>query len=186
VPWLEALRSLIFWLLATGIAWYFLKSYLNDHPELVEALKRFKPVGLLINLLGYLWRKLTGLAQAGLELLPRRSVFLVGQRGKAATKHRRWAGLGGLSPRERVLYYYLNILERAAKQGPARQNYQTPYEYEPELSQSMPEAEPAVGLLTQAFVRARYSQEPFEERQANLVKILWQQIRRELRRRQDT
>jgi hypothetical protein len=79
------------------------------------------------------------------------------------------------------LYYYLNILQRAEQHGPARRKDQTPYEYEPELSEAVPEARPAVNLLTQAFVQARYSQEAFAESQAKLVKVLWQQVRRELR-----
>jgi hypothetical protein len=181
LPWLEALRSLIFWLLTAAIAGYFLKIYLNDHPELVEALKSFKPLGFLIGLLARLWQSLTGLAQAGLELLPHR-LALTGQgQNKGLAPYRRWAGLGGLSPRERILYYYLNIVERAARHGAVRQKHQTPFEYETDLSQTVPEAQPAVNLLTQAFVRARYSQEIFERTQAGLAKVLWQQIRRELR-----
>jgi hypothetical protein len=183
LPWLEAIRSLIFWLLAMAITVYFVKAYLNDHPELVQALKRFKPIGFMFGLLASLWQKLASLAQTSLKMLPKGS-GLSGQVGDKATPTRRrlWAGLGNLSPRERIIYYYLNTLERAAKRGPARQKHQTPYEYEPQLSQTVPETEPAVNLLTQAFVHARYSQETFEERQANLVKILWQQIRRELSR----
>ncbi|MCL4302587.1 MAG: DUF4129 domain-containing protein [Anaerolineae bacterium] len=181
LPWLEALRSLIFWLLAAAIAGYFLKIYLADHPELVKALKRFKPLGFLAGLLNYLWQKLTGLAQAGLELLPHRLVLTGQGQNEGPGKYRRWAGLSGLSPRERILYYYLNIVERAARQGTVRQKHQTPFEFEPDLSQVVPEAQPAVNLLTQAFVRARYSQEAFEETQAGLVKVLWQQIRRALK-----
>jgi hypothetical protein len=185
LPWLEAFRSLIFWLLAAAIGWYFLKIYLNDHPELVEWLKSFKPIGFMANLLAYLWERFIGLAQAGLELIPKRATR-AGQAGQATSMaRRRWAGLGGLSPRERILYYYLNILDRVAKHGPARQSSQTPYEYEPDLSQSIPEAQPAISLLTEAFVRARYSREPWLEAQADLAKALWQQIRRELRRSSD-
>jgi hypothetical protein len=75
------------------------------------------------------------------------------------------------------LYYYLNIVERAARHGAVRHKHQTPFEYETDLSQAVPEVQPAVNLLTEAFVRARYSQESFEETQAGLVKVLWQQIR---------
>jgi hypothetical protein len=183
LSWLEALRSLIFWLIAVAIATYFIRIYLNDHPELVRALKSFKPIAFIFNLVSYLWQKLTGLAQIGLELLPKRTGLSEHKGSKAiSARRRRWAGLLNLSPRERILYYYLNILERTAQRGPIRQKHQTPYEYEPQLSRSLPDAEPAVNLLTQAFVHARYSQETLEERQANMVKILWQQIRRELSR----
>jgi hypothetical protein len=93
--------------------------------------------------------------------------------------------LGGLSARERILYYYLNILDRVAKRGPTRRSSQTPYEYEPDLSQTIPEAQPAINALTEAFVRARYSRESWLEAQADLAKALWQQIRRELHRLSD-
>ena len=186
VPWLEALRSLIFWLLAGAIAWYLLKSYLNDHPELIRGLRSFKPVNWFIELMTQLWQRLMGLAQAGLDLLPRRRVISGQQHGSGlAAKRRRWAGLGGLSARERILYYYLNILQRATKHGAGRKWSQTPYEYEPELSQAAPDVQPAVNLLTQVFVRARYSQESFTDPQAALAKRMWQQIRRELRRKQE-
>jgi hypothetical protein len=185
LPWLEALRSLIFWLLAAAIVGYFLKIYLNDHPELVEWLKSFKPIGFIVNLLTYLWERLTGITQAGLALIPKRATG-GGQTGQATLNtRRRWAGLGGLSARERILYYYLNVLDRVAKRGPTRRSSQTPYEYEPDLSQTIPEAQPAINALTEAFVRARYSRESWLEAQADLAKALWQQIRRELHRLSD-
>lgn len=181
--WVDTLRSLIFWLVAGLMAWYLLKIYLSEHPEIEQGLHRFKIIAILFTLAGNLWRWLAGLVQAGWEALPP----LVNRRGQIDKNappplRRRWIGLGGLSPRERILYYYLNILERVEKEGPARRQQQTPFEYEPELSQAVPEAEPAVNLLTQAFVQARYSQESFEETQANLVKALWKKIRRELTR----
>lgn len=179
--WVDTLRSLIFWLVAGVMVWYLLKIYLSDHPEIGQSLRRFKIIAVLLNLGSSLWQWLTGLVQAGWEALP----SLINREGRfdkngTRTLRRRWAGLGGLSPRERILYYYLNILEQVEKDGPARRQQQTPFEYEPELSHAVPEAEPAVSLLTQAFVQARYSQEPFEEMQASLVKALWQKIRREL------
>ncbi|MFN8460023.1 MAG: DUF4129 domain-containing protein [Anaerolineae bacterium] len=179
--WVDTLRSLIFWLITGAMIWYLLKIYLSEHPEIEQGLRRFKIIAILFTLTSNLWLWLTGLIQAGWEALPP----LVNRRGRidknaARTLRRRWAGLGGLSPRERILYYYLNVLQRVEKEGLARRQQQTPFEYEPELSQVVPEAQPAVNLLTQAFVRARYSQEPFEETQANLVRALWQKIRREL------
>lgn len=181
LPWLEALRSLGFWLLIGTIAWYFLKIYLNDHPEVLQLAKRFKLTAVLVRLWSSLWQRFTALARAGRKLIPPGTALFGRFKDRVAlSKYTSWAGLRGLSPRERILYYYLNILQRAEQRGLARRKDQTPYEYEPELSQTVPEAEPAVNLLTQAFVQARYSRESFEETQAKLVKRLWQQVRREL------
>jgi hypothetical protein len=98
--------------------------------------------------------------------------------------YRRWAGLGSLSPREQILYYYLNILERAKERGPRRAPFQTPYEYQPRLTEAIPDTEQEVTILTRAFVQARYSLEAFDETQAQLARVLWQRIRRALTERE--
>jgi hypothetical protein len=182
VPWWEALRSLIFWLLALAIVWYLVKVYLSERPELLQSLKRFKSIGLIVNLLKQLWQWLTGVAQTGFAMMSER-IKLPGRAG-ATTPFARgwnWFGLRRLSARERILYYYFNILKRVEKLGPARKPQQTPYEYEPELGQTVPEAQTEVHTLTDVFVRARYSREGFDEEQATSVKQQWQRIRQALR-----
>jgi hypothetical protein len=183
-PWLEVLRSLIFWLVALGIIGYLLKIYLEDHPELLESLKKFRPLNLILQLLGSLWAMLRGWTQAGLEMIP--SVLKLSRSGQNGASGlggiTGWLGLRRLSARERILYYYLNILERAKKKASGRKQHETPYEYEPNLSQSAPDAKPEVHDLTDIFVQARYSQKPFNEAEATLVKREWQQIRNALRR----
>jgi hypothetical protein len=182
IPWLEALRSLVFWLLALAIVWYFLRVYLADHPELLAALKKFKPVSLIIRLWHQLWQLVKGWAQTGYEVISER-IRLPGQTGGISGSGGgwNWFGLGKLSARERILYYYLNILKRAERRKLRRKTYQTPYEYEPSLEQVVPDAQPEVEELTDVFVRARYSQERFDEEQAASVKQQWQRIRKELR-----
>ncbi|MBN1220976.1 MAG: DUF4129 domain-containing protein [Anaerolineae bacterium] len=182
IPWLEALRSLIFWLLTLAIIGYLLKIYLNDRPELFESLKKFKPIGLITGFLKGLWQQLRRWAKAGLEIVSE-TIRLPGSgvNTPVLTGNWRWFSLGSLSARERILYYYLNILKRAERRRLARKGYETPFEYEPNLENAVPEVEPEVHDMTGIFVRARYSQEGFDEEQANLVKQEWERIRKELR-----
>jgi hypothetical protein len=172
------MRSFLFWLLILAIGGYLFKIYLNDHPELVEWLKGFRPIRLFIQL----WQHLLNWLRAGLSSLPRELISFGEKEEEAGVDSNpswfeRWRAR---SARERILYYYLNILKRSEKYGPGRRPHQTPYEYELELSQTLPEAEPAIEILTDAFVRARYSQESFHEEHANLAKALWQQIKKAL------
>nr|BAL57565.1 hypothetical conserved protein [uncultured Chloroflexota bacterium] len=185
LPWLAALRSLIFWLLTLAIVWYLLKIYLDDHPGLLAAIRRVKPIAWLINLIGPVWQWLWALAQLGLDMVPKR-IEPDEESGSLASKATRlWPGwFRRLSPREQILYYYLNILQRAARLGAARQSHQTPYEYEPELQQIAPQAQAEIHQLTGVFVRARYSQDRFTRQQATLVRWLWRQIRRVLGQKQ--
>jgi len=184
LPWLEVLRSLIFWLIALAIFGYLLKIYLSDRPELLSAFKSFKPVALLLNFLKQIWQYLRGIAHAGLEVITER-IKLSGQAGGDVTglvKGWGWLGWNRLPARERILYYYLNILKRAEKRKLSRRSYQTPYEYEPTLDRVMPDVEAEVRELTHIFVRARYSLEGFSDEQVALVKQQWQRIRQALGR----
>ena len=183
-PWWEVIRSLIFWLVALGLIGYMLKTYFDDHPELLQHLRQLRLLGRLINLLAQLWQHLTGWAKSGLEMLPKlRKITGGSSSGSAPTRPWNWFGLRGQSPRERILNYYLNILSRAEKRGLARTANQTPYEYESNLSQSIPTVEAEIEDVTAMFVQARYSNDTFEENDAALVRIWWQRIRKALRQR---
>ncbi len=182
-PWLDILRSLIFWLATLAIIGFMVKSYLDDHPELIAQLKRLKPIGLLLNLLWQVWQQLKKWTNAGLEKLPKRlgKIAAPGPGAAAIAQPWRWLWLKNLSPREQILGYYLNILNRAGKEGFRRQEHQTPFEYEPNLSQSMPAVQSEIQDVTHIFVRARYSTAEFNQEQAQQVKEEWQQIRKALR-----
>lgn len=184
-PWLEVLRSLIFWIVALTVGGYLLKTYLEDHPELVEALKRFRPFNFLSKLLLTLWFLIKNWVQTGLEMLPLPAQGLSQDQSLNRKGSGHWFGFRTLSAQARILYYYLNILERAKKSGPDRKQHQTPYEYEPNLSRSVPEVQTEVHELTDIFVRARYSQNNFGEEEAALVKQEWQKIRKALRHKPD-
>jgi hypothetical protein len=181
---LEVVKSLLFWLLVLTTVTYFTKVYLNDHPELSRLLRNFRPVNLILNLWQQLWRRIWGLAQSGLEMMPKRIRF---SRGEASTPAAdgvwSWLGLRRLTPRAQIIRYYLNILERAQRRGYPRKTHQTPYEYEPDLGETAPNVQPEIKALTESFVQARYSQEAIAEEERKSVKQYWRQIRRELRKK---
>jgi hypothetical protein len=125
---------------------------------------------------------LAGWVQAGIDMIPK-PVRLRQQPEAVETRQRwRWPRLGRMSARERILYYYLNTLKRSEKVGVVRQKHQTPTEFVPELNQTLPDLEGEVNLLTEAFVRARYSRDTFNIEHVSLVKTIWEQIRAGLRR----
>jgi len=89
--------------------------------------------------------------------------------------------LGGLSPREQVLYYYLSILQRARQRGIPRRAAQTPREYSATLEPSLPEVQQEIGTLTDAFVEARYSRHIIGSDRVSQVRVSWQQVKAALR-----
>jgi len=182
IPWLEAIRSLIFWLVALAMIGYLIKMYVVDRPELPAALSRFRPIGLMVKLWQQIWLSLRGWAQSGLEIIAEQVKFTRPDReGSISGRQWNWFGWGKLSARERILYYYLNILKRAEKRKLARKVSETPFEYEPNLEQAVPDVEIDVHQVTDVFVRARYSREAFDEDEADAIKQQWQRIRKALR-----
>jgi hypothetical protein len=174
--WFEILRSLLFWVATLGVVFYVVRSYLRDHPEMLQALTLLGPIRGLRHFLTALWRRLVGLAEAASERIPRRFSLRRARPGSLKGPFR-FFRLGALSPHERVLYYYLSILRRAEQQGFPRQRAQTPYEYEGALELHLPQAQQEVDLLTQAFVEARYSRHIFDREQARRVRAYWQRVK---------
>ena len=95
----------------------------------------------------------------------------------------RFLRLNSLSPRDQVRYYYLALVRRAGEQGLKRPNSKTPLEYAQELKNTWPESDHELEELTDAFIEARYSPQPIEKEEANLVRELWQTLKLRLRSR---
>jgi hypothetical protein len=184
VGWFEVLRSLLFWAVAVGMIVYVIRSYLRDHPELAAQLAALKPIQVLLRLWAAIRRYLARLAGAVGERFPHR-LWLHKASAESPTGPFRFFRLGALSPRERILYYYLSILRRAGQQGFPRQQAQTPYEYTATLDPHLPQAQEEMDVLTQAFVEARYSPHTIAPDWAGRVHAHWEQVKAALRALRD-
>jgi hypothetical protein len=158
------------------MVFYVVRSYLRDRPELLEALATQRPIRALRDFLIALWRRLVGLAEAASERIPRR-LSLRRPCPPFFKKPFRFLRLGALSPRERILYYYLSIVEWARRLGYPRRGNETPYEYTATLGPKLPQARQELASLTQAFVEARYSHQTFDREQERRVRAIWKRVR---------
>jgi hypothetical protein len=89
----------------------------------------------------------------------------------------RFFRIGSLSPREKIWYFYLSLIRRAAASGVERAGNETPLEYKQDLLESWPEAETDLETLTDAFLEARYSRHPVNSEEVDPVKIIWKRLR---------
>jgi len=180
LAWFELLKSLLFWTIALGLVVYVVRSYLNDRPELLRMLAALKPIRALATFLEAVWRRLRGFAGATRARLPR---LFRDTRDRAAARERplRLLYTGRRTPRERIMYYYLSILERASRLGFPRHRAQTPYEYEQSLGPHLDKAQQDMGRLTRVFVEARYSTHPMGWEEEKTARTWWQNIKTTLR-----
>jgi hypothetical protein len=190
--WLAVVKSVAFWAVALAGVVYVLRTYLRERPELAEALIRFRPFRAVRRLLIALWRQLGRLADAVVGVLP--SPIRLQRRSRESDQAPaggpfRLFRLGALSRRERMLYYYLSILRRAAQQGYPRDESETPYEYETKLSPNVSQAQAELDRLTESFVETRYSTHTVDRKQEERLRADWRKIRaalRALRRKVET
>ncbi len=81
-----------------------------------------------------------------------------------------------LPPRARLRYFYLSTVQRAAQHGIVRPPHKTPLEFVGELRTQAPDAEDDVEALTEAFIAARYNDQPIPTAQAHTVQPIWQRV----------
>jgi hypothetical protein len=178
-PWLEILRSLLFWwILIFGLV-YIARSYIADHPELMAVVKRFTLLWWLIGLGATVIVWLVELIRTLFDLRPQPVTAQSAAAGAMPARLSPWrrARLKRLSERELIFYYYFDMLQQADRYGFARRRTETPLEYQGRLGQLLPLKVAEIQLLTEAFLQVRYSQNPFDSSRLTSVKDGWQQIR---------
>jgi len=180
LPWLELLKSVLFWGVFLAIVGYSVYHFLRERRGLFPGFEG----SLLARLLAWLralWQRTRQWSAQVRQAVATR----LGRRSEQQERFGPWRviRLSRLSPRQRVRYFYLSVLRRAARTGHGRRPQQTPHEYSATLAGCVPETAPEVATLTRAFVEARYSQRSLSEQEANVIKRVWQRVRATLARR---
>lgn len=196
LAWLEFLKSLIFWIVLIGLVSYSIYYYLHSHKELLERLRRL-PFFAFIT---YLWRGLLDwLRKARRELYQGIQAGWQRLRGEERSKREAlpWQllRLRRLSPRQRIIYYYLAMVRRGVETGISRSIYQTPYAYSQTLVQGIHmragsgtgiidtgDIQEGIDQLTDQFVEARYSLHEISIAQVSALHPIWLKIQHALRR----
>jgi hypothetical protein len=175
-------KSILFWLIFLGIIVFSVHYYLQQHKQVAERLRRFP-------LLRGFWQALVGLKNwfLGVNSNVAASIQtgwkrLVNSR-KAGLPSASWGyvNLRRLSPREKVIFFYMAMIRRGGEQGLARRPDQTPLEYSKTLRARLPEVGAEVDSLTDQFMEARYSRHEIQADQAGRVRQYWERIKRAMR-----
>lgn len=182
IGWLEVIRSLLFWGITLGLLIYVVRSYLGERSAWLRALAALGAARWLRRwwqALRRWWQGWTGGVDRHLRQWSHQLRGRLAGRGGAVAPFR-FFRLGALSPRERLLYYYLSIVRRAGEQGIPRRRSETPYEYNATLESCLPDARLEMAQLTAAFVEARYSRHEVAPDEARRVQTCWQRVKRAL------
>ncbi len=184
LPWLDLLKSLLFWGVFLVVIGYSVAQYLRQHEEILASLRKIPGWKLLTvfwnwitGIFGGLNRRVSNAIQAGrARFSPEGDTVNIKGFG-------RFTRLRNLSPRQKIFFYYHSLLRRGDETGLPRQELQTPEEYAATLERSLPTIHQEIASLTDAFNEARYSRHAVETKDADTVKTYWEQIRQVFRGR---
>lgn len=181
LPWLDLLKTLIFWATLIGIIFFSIKQYIGQHREVLKLIKQFPGFRYIQTV----WRWIIGLFRGwNHQIVKFVDENLKKMRPRISNQKIRglpaFLRIRGLSPRQRVIFFFMALIRRAGKRGMPRGISQTPYEYSEKLQTSFPEIVDEISIMTDYFVEARYSQHEVEDDEANIVKRYWKQIRKAL------
>lgn len=182
IPWLDVVKSLIFWLIFLGITGYAFYHYIMQNKSLAAYLSKIPVVGWILRFGDWLRKAFQGVnegvsraVKTGLErILARTASFKNPLPG-------RYISLRKLSPRQRVMFFYLALLRRSSESGLPRKPWQTPYEYSRDLNLELAGTQDELDEMTDAFVEARYSRHEITTERASFVKTLWDRLKKAIR-----
>jgi hypothetical protein len=185
LPWLGLLRSIVFWAIFLAIVVYAFRIFIEQNEGILKRLRSLPG-----------WRYLAALWR-WLKVSLKRAEHQVRSTIKGSLQRLSRLGAGvsvrppggllhlrSLTPRQKVLFFYLAMLRRGQESGLPRQPSQTPYEYVQKMGEDLPEVDEELNVLTGAFVEARYSRHTITPESASRVRRYWGRIKHALRHRQ--
>jgi hypothetical protein len=178
----ELVKSILLWGSLLALAVVAIRQYLAFNRDLVEELRRFRPLGWLVTA----WSRfkasfkkanqtVTTFIQGNLKRLRRLAPE------KAQLGEWDFINLHRLTARQKVIFYYLALVRRANEAGLPRQQSQTPYEYADTLKVSLTEEKDDLAAMTESFIEARYSRHEIPAKTARQAESIWEAIRRVLK-----
>ena len=183
LPWLEVLKSVLFWTFFLAVILFSLFQFIRQNPQLLAILQGSSIVQKLGSFLAWLGSFFKQAGQQARQFVTKISERLPFRSLRTTAPRALLDNFRTMDARQRIIFYYLRLLERGQKHGLKLKTGQTPAQYAATLQTGLPEVNEEIAGFTDTFLEARYSQHPITLEQANLVQRLWRSITRSLEHR---
>jgi hypothetical protein len=180
--WWELVKAILFWTLVIGITGYFVVYYIRQNKTLwtwLRSISLLNWLGLRLRAFWHWMRRVNhrismAVAAGRQRLFPPVSAPSRGRTGRPFNNQR-------ASARQKIIFFYLRMLERGKEEGLERKPSITPSQYRALLGKALPEVEDEVDGMTASFIEARYTSHEINEEWAGQVQRLWKRFLQALR-----
>jgi hypothetical protein len=174
----ELVKAILLWGSLIVLVIVALRQYISYNRDLSEELRGFRPLRWLI----HTWNRFKASlkkANKSIGTFIQNSLSRLRSMGPESARPGEWDFINPrrLSPRQKVIFYYLVLIRRAREAGLPRQDGQTPYEFARSLTSSLKEEKENVDVMTESFIEARYSQHEIPVKTALQAESTWETIR---------
>jgi hypothetical protein len=177
----ELVKSILLWGSLIVLVIIAIRQYIAFNRDLSQELRRFRPLRWLINV----WDRFKASFKKANQSLGTYLQNSIKRLRRLVPEPARpeWDFINPrrLSPRQKVIFYYLAMVKRAREAGLPRQDDQTPYEYARILNTRLEEGKEDVGEMTESFIEARYSRHDIPAKAASRAASIWETLRQVLR-----
>lgn len=170
------LPALIFWLCMALLAGYAIWLVFQRYPGLRKIFSWGPFVWLATR-----WKQASQTTRAWIDFAQERFADRFGNETPAQQAKLR-LHLRSLTPRNLLRYFYYSVLRRAEESGVPRQPAQTPSEYVQSFQEAQTELAPEFTQLSEAFIKAQYSNTSINKQDVKEIEGLWKKIIRALQR----
>lgn len=177
--WWGVVRSLFFWATFLFILFMIINYYLRQNQALFASFRSLPVFQWISRAMKDFWDWLVKVknqaSQFVAENLP--NLYLSGKMNFRSINPASLFSIKTLSAREKVIHYYISLLKISEEHGVKRKVSQTPYQFEKELDDVIPDLRSDFSQMTGHFIEARYSQHPIEEPEVRQTETLWERIK---------
>jgi hypothetical protein len=182
IPWLEVLKSALFWIVFIGIISFSITNYYRQHQDLLIRISRIPGLSWLPKFWSWLRTIFQGWEERRIKSREARRAKR--EQAKSLTPSKdsvRFLSLRRLTPRQRIYFFFQAMVRRGGEKGIHKRISHTPYEYADNLQDGLPEVDEEISSMTDAFVSARYSLREVDSKEVNIVKRYWNRVRTALK-----
>ncbi len=184
LPGWEIVKSLLFWLVFLAIIIFAIRQYIQTNRRLVEMLHQLRISRWILEAWSWITKQFQS-AERGIGAMIEAGVNRLRLLRSSAKQTERWHYINPnrMIPRQRILFFYLSLLRRAAEAGTPRSSWETPVEFSRKLRLVIPEENEMVASLTKAFMDARYGLQEMTREDAEKTRTIWVRLTGILRKK---
>lgn len=180
--WAEWIKDLVFWLVFLGVVLFSIIYYIRQNQVVMARLRKVRWFYWIRNFFTQFLQGMRGVKKKIQEVIEIQTKKLQERRQKGKKQALGYFSLRKLSPRQKVIFYYLAMVRRGGEVGLSRRPAQTPDEYAQRLINQIPDLDVDIQQMTREFNEARYSEHPIVADHATLIQKTWDRIRANFRR----